>query len=184
MAQVSPRAYHFYVCHLCGAKTALRTKFPEFCPKFPFFLCIISGILESLFNPSWLQLCKPMASSSSVYSRCHSCTISYFISLSVIETAAQCNIMETKTLNRRKSHHKKPERLIAIVFSCSQTALPAQRKRGVLTLKRNRPLLHSQGPWASAGTHGLGSGGKPSGPSCLTSLLRKHSFLLSGWSFQ
>lgn len=125
-----------------------------------------------------------MASSSSVYSRCHSCTISYFISLSVIETAAQCNIMETKTLNKRKSHHKNPERLIAIVFSCSQTALPAQRKRGVLTLKRNRPLLHSQGPWASAGTHGLGSGGKLSGSSCLTSLLRKHSFLLSGWSFQ
>lgn len=128
------------------------------------------------------------ASSSSVYSSCHCCTISYFISLSDVETAEQCKIMVTKTPNKRKSHHKNPKWLLAFVFSCSQTASPAQRKRGVLTLKRNRPLLRGQGPWASAGeaagTHGLGSGGKQLGSSCLTSLLGKSSFLLSGWSFQ
>jgi len=65
IAQMSPRAYHFCVCHVCGAKTALRTKFPKFCPQFPFLLCSISGILECLLNPSWVRRCKPMARSSS-----------------------------------------------------------------------------------------------------------------------
>lgn len=146
MAQVSLQAHNFYVCHLCGAKSSRRTKFPEFCHEFPFILCITSGILECWLNPSWLQLCKPMASSSSVYSSCSCCTISYFISLSDLETATQRKIIETKTPNKRKSHYKKKLAAHCGRFSCSQTALPAQRKWGVFTLKRNRPLLQSQGP--------------------------------------
>lgn len=146
MAQVSPQAYHFYVCHLCGARTALRTKFPEFCPEFPLLLCIIGGILECLFNPSWLQLCRPMASSSSVYSSCHCCTISRIISLSDIEAAAQRKIMVTKTLDKRKSHHKKPKRLPAFVFSCS----PCQRKGNKVYSR-----WKETGPFCTAGTPGL-----------------------------
>lgn len=46
---------------------------PEFCPKFPQLLCIISGILDYLRNCSCLQLDKPTASSSSVYISYHCC---------------------------------------------------------------------------------------------------------------
>lgn len=93
---------------------------PEFCPEFPLLLCIISGILEYLCNPSCLQLDKPVASSSHVCISDHCSTLSYFISLSDIERGVQCKIMETKTKEAIKTLSSSMQ-----WYCFVQTALPA-----------------------------------------------------------
>lgn len=129
--------------HKCshGNMMLVYVVLPEFCPEFPLLLCIISGILEYLCNPSCLQLDKPMASSSPVCMSCHCSTLSYFISLSDIERGVQCKIMETKTKEAIKTLSSSMQ-----WYCFVQTALPAWRKWGVLTLKRNRPLPARPGP--------------------------------------